>query len=199
MMIKVVIDGQTYQVDVEDIHARPVIRLRANNGEALAAAAVAGHGITTGPSFILAGYLESSTGLPTVDVQVQGGAILADDLTFRAFAGYLTAPAVDLILEVTLADDNAAVVQAYEAPLSALDGAGAVAFAAGVNLFSIDVSDPSLPTLLDRTTWSEGFYWYAYDLQVVGAPTVREPDGLALSSRNVYLSAEQREQALFAR
>ena len=25
MMIKVVIDGQTYQVDVEDIHARPVI------------------------------------------------------------------------------------------------------------------------------------------------------------------------------
>jgi DNA-binding transcriptional LysR family regulator len=39
------------------IHARPVTRLRANNGEALAAAAVAGHGITTGPSFILAGYL----------------------------------------------------------------------------------------------------------------------------------------------
>ncbi len=25
MMIKVVIDGQTYQVDVEDIHARPVV------------------------------------------------------------------------------------------------------------------------------------------------------------------------------
>jgi hypothetical protein len=72
-----------------------------------------------------------SPNAPTVDVQVQGGAILADDLTFRAFAGYLTAPAVDLILEVTLADDNAAVVQAYEAPLSALDGAGAVAFAAG--------------------------------------------------------------------
>ena len=48
------------------LYAQPRVRIRANNGEALAAAAVAGLGITSGPTFILGDYIRRGELVPVL-------------------------------------------------------------------------------------------------------------------------------------
>ena len=48
---------------------------------------------------------------------------------------------------------------------------------------------------LNRNTLRKKIRDLDIPVAVVGVPTVREPDGLALSSRNIYLSPSQRETA----
>jgi pantoate--beta-alanine ligase len=35
-----------------------------------------------------------------------------------------------------------------------------------------------------------------FEIEVLGSPTIRDPDGMAMSSRNAYLSADEREKGL---
>ena len=47
--------------DGKTIYAQPQIRIRSNNGESLASAAIAGLGITTGPTFIMGKYIKEGS------------------------------------------------------------------------------------------------------------------------------------------
>jgi len=73
-----------------------------------------------------------ATDAPGVDVVVSGGDVLVDDLAYGAFSdGYLTVPAAAYTLDITLADNNSAVVETYDVDLSGLGGGAAVVFASG--------------------------------------------------------------------
>jgi hypothetical protein len=68
---------------------------------------------------------------PQVDVKVQGGPVLFDNLSFGEFSGYVSVPPAEYIVQVTPANDNNTVVQSYKADVSTLNGQAATLFASG--------------------------------------------------------------------
>lgn len=68
---------------------------------------------------------------PDVDVTVDGGPVLFDDITYGTFSDYLGVAPAAYTLNVTPANDNATIVKQYDADVSTLTGQAAVVFASG--------------------------------------------------------------------
>ncbi|MBE0572409.1 MAG: DUF4397 domain-containing protein [Ignavibacteriaceae bacterium] len=74
--------------------------------------------------------LHGATDAPTVDVIARGVATLVDDAAYGDITGYITVPAGNYTLDLTLADGTT-LVQSYIADLRTLGGGSAVVFASG--------------------------------------------------------------------
>ncbi|MFN5460985.1 MAG: DUF4397 domain-containing protein [Bacteroidota bacterium] len=74
--------------------------------------------------------VHGSSDAPTVDIKARNVATLVDNAPYAAITNYLTVPAADYILDVTLASGSP-IVASFEADLSTLGGGSAVVFASG--------------------------------------------------------------------
>ena len=72
-----------------------------------------------------------STDAPAVDIIARGVATLADGASYGDNTAYLSVPAQDYTLDITPDMDNSNIIVSYQAPLSALSGGAAIAFASG--------------------------------------------------------------------
>lgn len=68
---------------------------------------------------------------PTVDVVVEGGPILFDNIEYGTFSDYVGVAPLMYILDVTPAEDNSTVVKKYDADITTLTGQAATVFASG--------------------------------------------------------------------
>ena len=64
-----------------------------------------------------------STDAPAVDVNLQSGSVLVDDIEYTNFAGYLELDTADYAINVTTADGET-IVKGYDAPLESLNLGG---------------------------------------------------------------------------
>ncbi|MCW5924517.1 MAG: DUF4397 domain-containing protein [Saprospiraceae bacterium] len=78
-----------------------------------------------------ASLFHGSPDAPAVDVQLAGGPVLYDDVAFGEFADYISVPPSTYIVQVTPADNNAAVLKTYRATLNNFGNAALTLFASG--------------------------------------------------------------------
>jgi hypothetical protein len=68
---------------------------------------------------------------PTVDVKLQNGPVIFDNISYGQFSSYLNVPAGAYTLDITPGNDNNAVVARYNADITSLGGGAATVFASG--------------------------------------------------------------------
>jgi len=68
---------------------------------------------------------------PTVDVKLQNGPVIFDNISYGQFSNYLNVPAGAYTLDITPGNDNNTVVARYNADITALGGGAATVFASG--------------------------------------------------------------------
>lgn len=76
-------------------------------------------------------FFHGSPDAPGVDVLVQGGGTLVDDLTFGNYTGYTSVPADQYNLDLTPAADNSTILATVSAPLTDFQGQSLTVFASG--------------------------------------------------------------------
>ena len=105
------------------------------------------------------------TDAPTVDIVVRGIGqwVPFNDLSYGEYSSYRLLRPRPYVLDVTLGDDNSAIVASFEADLTGLGGGAAIVFASGF------LSPPDVPT---RSEF--GLFAALPDGQVVAFPTVEQ-------------------------
>lgn len=90
---------------------------------------------------------------PTVDVVVEDGPVLFDNIEYGNFSDYLGVAPAAYILDVTPADDNTTIVKKYDADVTTLVGQAAVVFASGFLTPDVAPAFETWVALTDGTTF----------------------------------------------
>lgn len=100
--------------------------------------------------------IHGSTDAPTVDVVVPGAGVVVDNAAYTDFTGYLNLAPANYTLQITPGNNNAVIVAAYTANLTAVSGAAITVFASGFLDPTANQNGPSFglyATLADGTTF----------------------------------------------